>query len=397
MQVQSISLLHSRSQFTVTLDENEVGKYFERAVSQLTPTVKIQGFRPGRAPRELIRQNLDETKLREAAYGLAVRESWRQIGRQLAVGERQQSIPIQEPEVSLEKFEEAQTAKIVFEFDIQPQVKVGSWKKIKLPIQTYQTVSEEEVGDLFETLSRATAKTIHKLTPAKLGDKLHVSFEGSIDGARQAKLSSKNFPLILGQDETIPGFGEQLLGLKKGAKKHFQLRFPAQHFEKSLAGQLADFELEVGEVFDIILPELNKAFAEKFGHSSVQKLKQAIRADIAQRKTEERFVTQKAKWLAEFENLVTVDAPISLVEAEVARSRAVWRKFLRERNLIEGEWLKSRQLTLEQLEKDWRRAAKSSVTIGLGLAEVAKELNKELKSNEEFQALLDELVKGAIT
>ncbi len=414
MEIERQNLPKSRCQFVASLSPDEVATHFDYALKNLAASVKLPGFRPGKAPANLVKEQIDSAKLREEAYSLAVQASWREITKLLATSDWQSSqnskqksqkpdarsqmlaIPIQDPEVELGEFEEGQPAKITFEFDVRPEVKVGDWQKIKLGKTKEEEVTDQDVDELIDSLRRAHAKMIAKLTPAKTGDKAHVNFEGSVGGVRQDKLSSKNFPLVIGQANTIPGFDEQVLGLKKGDKKKFQLKFPADHFDKGLAEKLVDFDIEVTEVFDVILPELNDEFAKGFGHNKAEQLKKAISLDISTRKKDDQFINQKARWLAEFEKLVKADLPESLIVAEVERSRLAWRAFLQERHLNEGEWLKSRVLTLEQLEKDWHKAATASVGIGLGLAEVAKNLGKELKSNEEFQELLDELVKKAI-
>jgi len=390
MELESKALIPSRRQFKVELASDEVEAAFDHALQRLAQSVKLQGFRPGKAPLPLVRQQLEPEKLRQEAYSIAVGKAWQQIVKQL------NEAPIQDPEVQLETFEQGKPAKVTFEFDIRPQVSVGRWQKIKLKAARDEAVSDKEVEAMITSLSQAHAKTRIKLAPAAKGDKVDVSFEGSIRGVRQDKLTSKNFPLVLGGSNTIPGFEDQLLGLKKGKKKKFQLRFPKDHFDKNLADQLVDFEAEIDEVFEVILPELNQEFAEHFGHKTTAALRKAIRQDIASRKQNEQFVTQKAKWLAEFQKLVKTEVPKTLIDAEVARSREQFEKFLTGRSLTQENWLKDRGLTLEKLEADWQAAAHSSVTIGLGLAEVAKELKKELKSNEEFQELLDELVRKAI-
>ena len=402
MKIDSKKLPQSRLQYTVQLTSEEVGHHFEHALTHLASAVKLPGFRPGKAPADLVREQIDAHSLREEASTLTVREAWQAITKELLRSNKateedgRNVVPIQDPEVELEEYDEGKAAKIVFEFDVRPEVKVGNWEKIRLDKTKEEAVADKEVEELINSLRQAHAKTVTKLTPAKLGDRVHVDFEGSLGGVRQDKLTSKNFPLIIGEARTIPGFDEQLIGLKKGDKKTFQLKFPKDHFDKTLAEKLVDFAAEVTEVFDVILPELNDEFAKGFGHTKAEQLKKAIREDIQNRKKDEQFVSQKARWLAEFEELVKCDTPESLLKAEVERSREAWRAFLQERHINEGEWLKSRQLTLEQLEKDWHKAAESSVKIGLGLAEVAKTQKRELKSNEEFQALLDELVKKAI-
>jgi len=384
------SLPSSRLKFEVELSVEEVDGYFQHALKHLAETVRVSGFRTGKAPTDLVKEQIDPTKLREEAYGLAVQACWREAVKDL------KELPIQDPEVELGDFEEGKTSKLTFEFDIRPEVRVGNWEKIKLGKTKEEEVTVKEVEELIDSLRRAHAKTIAKLTPAKTGDKVHVDFEGSLGGVRQTKLSSKNFPLVIGLANTIPGFDEQLVGLKIGDKKKFQLKFPKDHFDKELAEKLVDFEAEVTEVFDVILPELNDEFAKGFGHKKAEQLTKAIKEDIGSRKKEERFVSQKARWLAEFEKLVNCELPESLLIAEVERSRQAWRAFLQERHINEGEWLMARKLTLEQLERDWHKAAEASVRIGLGLAEVAKVQKKELKSNEEFQTLLDGLVRKTI-
>ncbi|MDZ4243607.1 MAG: trigger factor [Candidatus Doudnabacteria bacterium] len=390
MKVSSQKLAKSRLKFDVELTAEEVDGYFQHALKRLAESVKVSGFRPGKAPVDIVKEQIDQTKLREEAYGLAVQSAWREAVKNL------KELPIQDPEVELGDFEEGKMAKLTFEFDVRPEVKVGSWQKIKLGITKEEEVNDAEVNELIDSLRRAHAKTIAKLTPAKTGDKVHVNFTGSLGGVRQNKLSSKEFPLVIGQSNTIPGFDEQVIGLKKGDTKKFALTFPKDHFDKTLAVKLVDFEAEVTEVFDVILPELNDEFAKGFGHTKAEQLVKAIREDIGTRKKDEQFINQKARWLAEFEKMVKCELPESLLVAEVERSRGAWRAFLQERHINEGEWLKAREITLEQLEKDWHKAAEASVKIGLGLAEVAKSLKRELKSNEEFQQLLDDLVKEAI-
>lgn len=390
MKISSEKLERNRRRLTAEISVDEVKKFFDQAASELAKLTKIPGFRPGKAPSEVVRQQLDEGKLREEAYSLAVREAWQTIVKDL------KELPIQDPEVEIKAFEEGKPASFAFEFDIRPEIKLGAWQKIRLKQGSETNVTDKEVEDVIKSLARAHAKQIIKLTPAKKGDKVHVAFEGSVNGVKQEKLSGKNFPILIGESNTIPGFDDQLVGLKKGEKKKFSLDFPKDHFDKSLAGQKAEFDIEIEEVFEVILAELNKEFAEKFGHKTAEQLKKAIHEDLIRQKSEEAFVSQKAKWLAEFEKLVKTDVPQSLIEAEALRSKQAWMEFLQSRNLQQESWLKDRNLSMEQLEADWRKAAETSVKIGLGLAEIAKESKKTLGSNEEFQALLDQLVKDAL-
>jgi len=390
MEITNQTLPKSRLKYLAKLTAVETDQQFEHATTHLAASVKLPGFRAGKAPKGLARQRLGTAAVREEASSLAVRLAWQEIIKELKV------IPIEDPVVTIVTFEEGKAAELMFEFDVRPEVKVGDWQKISIKPGTESQVTDEDVAKLISSLSQGHASMMMKLEPAAPGDKMEITFDGSIGHVRKDKLSSKHFPLILGQGTTIPGFDDQLAGLKKGDEKTFSLKFPKDHFDKELAGQEAEFKVVVDEVFSVILPALDAEFAHKFGHDTPKQLEEAIREDLVRQRSEEAFTTQKAKWLAEFEAKVTVDVPASLIAAEVERSREAWRSFLQERHLNETEWLKSRELTLEGMKKDWQKAGEASVKIGLGLAEVAKELKKELGSNDEFQALLDELVKKAI-
>lgn len=390
MHISRLLLPQSRLKYTAELSEVEVDEYFERAVLRLSSSVKITGFRPGKAPANLVRDQLKPEALREEAYTLAVQGSWVEIAKKLESG------PIHDPEVNVIDFTENKPATIEFEFDVRPAVAVNNWQKIKIGKAKKEPVTDVQVADILASLQKAHAKTIISLEPAKMGDKVEVSFVGSLKGVTKEKLSSKHFPLIIGEQSVLPGFAEELIGLKKGETKKFNLTFPPDHFDKELADQKIDFEATIDDVYTVELPELTDELAKKFGHDRLDQLKAAVREDLVTRGDEEFFIQQKAEWLAEFEKCVSVEAPKSLVDAEVARARGSWEEFLQKRQLKADDWLARQKTTIEEMEKNWRAAAESSVKIGLGLAQLAEDARKPLTSNEQYQLFLDSLVRAAV-
>lgn len=389
MRITAKTLPHSRRQFDVVLTEVETAEHYEQAVQRLAQSVKVAGFRPGKAPNNLLRDQIEPEKLREEAYSLAVRDAWNQIIKEA------KETPIEDPAVEILTFDEGQKGELRFAFDVRPVVAVKDIKTIKLTGLKKPPVTDQEISDVLSSLAKGHAKTVIKLTAAQLGDKIEVTFDGYLKNVKQEKLSSKHFPIVLGEQSVIPGFAEQLVGLKKGDQKTFQLKFPADHFDKTLGGQTVKFEVTAEEVFDVQLSKIDDEFGKKFGHDTLAQLKNAIKADLQKERDDEFLTQQKAKWLAEFEKKVTVELPESLVMAEVARARTSWQEFLASRSLEPAAWLTQRGLTMAQLEKDWRTAALTSVTIGLGLAEISNDRKKPLQTNEEYQALLDELVSAA--
>ncbi|MEX2012667.1 MAG: trigger factor [Patescibacteria group bacterium] len=387
MKTTTKSISKTREQITASFDKNEVDTLFDRAVVRLSASVKIAGFRPGKAPKNVIKDNLDPQALREEAYSLAVKDAWEEIVKELKV------IPIQDPEVDILEFEEGKPGKIVFEFDIRPEIKVGKWENIKVKDVTSQKVDDKEVDDVLKSLSKGHAKRVITLEPAKTGNQLDIEFSGSVGGVTKDKLASKHFPVILGESKLVPGFEQHLAGLNRGDEKSFKVTFPKDYFDKEMASQDVQFKVKVEEVYTIEQPELDDKFAEKFGHKKLEQLKKAIREDLENRNQEDFDNKRKAKWLAGFEPLVSVEVPKSLLEAEMSRSEQGWRQYLNQHNIKDEDWLARQNLTLEKLRQDWAKAAESSVKIGLGLSQLAHEQGRDLKDNDDFQSYLDELIE----
>jgi FKBP-type peptidyl-prolyl cis-trans isomerase (trigger factor) len=155
------------------------------------------------------------------------------------------------------------------------------------------------------------------------------------------------------------------------------------------------FEVSVDEVFTVVLPAVDEAMAKKFGHDTPEQLREAIAADLVKEKVADLEAQLKAKWLAEFEQKITTDLPHSLLAAEVERSEKAWQEFLSSRQLNAEDWLKRQNITIEKLREDWQKAASSTVKIGLGIGEVARAQGRELKTNDDFQNFLTELVEKA--
>jgi len=390
MEISKTILPKSRLKFEVKLSELEVAEFFQIAYQQLAASVHVDGFRPGKAPEAVTKQKIGEVNLREEAFSRAVKAAWQQVV------EQKIPAPIEDPKVEIVKFFENQAGEICFEFDIKPAIKIGNWQKIKIKPIKDEKVSPAEVDQLLESLTKAHATTIAKLSPAQKGDKVEIDFEGSLKGIKKDSLSSKNFPLIIGEKMAIPGFEDHLLGLKKGESKTFTVEFPKDHFDKELAGEKVEFTAKVNEIFEVILPKTDDELAKKFGHDTFSQLTKAIEKDLAKKKQQDILTQKKADWLSQFEKLIEVDLPECLIKTEIERSKKAWLDFLASRNISPNSWLERQKLTMDKLETDWRAAAQSSVKIGLGLAEIATKQDRILGSNEEFQEFLNEVVAKAI-
>lgn len=392
MEINHQKLPKSRLSFTVKLTNQEVDGYFNQALEKLASLVKLPGFRPGNVPLELASDQIEPDKLREEAYSFAVRDAWIKILKDL------KEKPIHDPEVEVGVFEKGKDSQLEFTFDYKPAVKLKDYKKITLTTpENPAPVEDKNVDEVINSLRKGSATTVITAKPAEVNSKIEITFEGKINNQTVQNLSAKNFPVVIGDKAVIPGFEEELIGLKKGDKKTFKLPFPKEHFDKELSEKEVTFDVIVEDVFDVFLPEMTDEFAKKFGKDTVKSLRESIKEELENRNKTENNTKRKAEWLAQFEKLVDVEIPESLIKAEVERSEVSWREFLAERTLNPEEWLKSRGTNLEKMREDWHKASISTITVGLGVAEIANSINHELKNNEDFQKVLELLVSEAKT
>jgi trigger factor len=140
------NLPQSRTRVVIEPTALEVTEAFEQALAVISSGIKVTGFRSGKAPAEMVRAQIDSEKLRDEASTIIVRRAWQQAVTEL------KELPIQDPEVTIETFEEAKDAKLVFEFDIRPAIKLGDWQKIKVK---KEKTPEVPAGELDEDLHRS--------------------------------------------------------------------------------------------------------------------------------------------------------------------------------------------------------------------------------------------------
>jgi len=390
MKIQKFDLPKSAVKVLVEAEREDTISYYKEALEHLAKHTELSGFRAGKVPMNLVRQKVGEEALKEEAVRAAVSDMWKKAVEEI------KDMPLNDPQIDIEEFDEEKGAKIVFEYDTKPVVNIGNWKKIKIKAEKENKVEDKEVDQLIESFAKSRAKESAKSGESKKGDKLEINFEGSIENVRKDKLSANKFPIILGDSGTIPGFDDNLTGLKKGDKKEFDVDFPKDHFDDNFKGKKAHFEVEVLEVFELDPPKIDDEFAKTIGQKTLPELKDMLKKDLQKQRDEESDAITKTKWLDELEKLIKTEIPESLIRAEVQRMRNELDEFLNKRNLKKEDWLSTRKMTEEALVQQWEAAAEKTVRVGLGLMELAKEENVPLPDNEAYQKFVDKIVKEAV-
>ena len=368
----------TRVKVVVAADHAELAAAEQVALKRLAKTVKVNGFRTGHVPLEIVKKHADPNALAQetldAALNRAVAEAF--LNNNLQVLAR--------PEVEIKKYVPGELLEFTAEADVLPEVKLGDYKKLKAK-KAAVNVDKKEIDEVIERIRKGLSEKKEVKRAAKIGDETVIDFVGKKDGEAFQGGTGKDYPLVLGSNSFIPGFEDALVGLKAGDTKDVKLAFPKDYHAKDLAGQDVVFEVTVKKVNSVKLPALDDKFAAKAGpFTSMDDLRKDIKAEIT----------------AQAERKATDDLKDELVKQLVAKSTVSVPSVLRddqirslERDLRQNLMYRGR--TLEQYFEEkgyadrdaWVKAeandaADARIKAGLVLAQLSKELKIEATADE---------------
>ena len=368
----------TRVKVMIAADHAELAAAEQVALKRLAKTAKVNGFRTGHVPLEIVKKHADANALAQetldAALNRAVAEAF--LSNDLQVLAR--------PEVEIKKYVPGELLEFTAEADVLPEVKLGNYKKLKVK-QAAVNVDKKEIDEVIERIQKGLSEKKEVKRAAKIGDETVIDFVGKKDGEAFHGGTGKDYPLVLGSNSFIPGFEDALVGLKAGDTKDVKLAFPKDYHVKDLAGQDVVFEVTVKKVNSVKLPALDDKFAAKAGSfTSMEDLRSDIKAEIA----------------AQAERRAKDDLKDELVKQLVAKSVVSVPSVLRDDQIRSLEQdlrqnLMYRGRTLEQYFKEkgyadrdaWVKAeandvADARIKAGLVLAQLSKELKIEATADE---------------
>jgi len=368
---------------------------FDAAYATLAPTISIAGFRPGKAPRTMIIESIGRQRLANGAMEEALRLAYRQLIKEHKI------TPLGNPTVKIlqqPSFLEGGDNKLVFEIavGVMPEVKITKdYKAIELtrPEKDHDVVTDQELDDALEHLRRRNATLKKVARAAKKGDRVEISFEGS-DAQRVLieQLTSKNHPVILGQNTLIPGFEDRILGMKAGNKKEFKLRFPKGHFAAQFSGKEFNFKVEMHDVSEVVLPKLDDKFAKKVGVPSVDGLRDKMRENLVAEKRRRQLSVTADEIANALIAMTRVEVPSVLTGSEAKRlSDNVVENAKRQGQTLE-QYLEKLKLTREKFDEGITKQAARNIIIGLALREIAQKEKIEIGKEESLDKVLRWLI-----
>jgi trigger factor len=369
--------------FTVVVPETEISDKREKRLAELSKTMQLPGFRPGKVPMSMVRKRYGDAVNAEIVEG-AVNDASDRV-----LSERNLR-PAMQPKLELVKPGQNSDLEFTLQLEILPDISLPSFTDIALK-KPVAEVSEQAVTDALDRLrqQRQTFTPVETPRPAEKGEQLTVDFIGRIDGEAFKGGTANDVGIIVAGPGFIPGFSEQLEGATPGETRTILVTFPEDYQARELAGKQAEFEITVKALNVANLPDADDELAKGVGLESLE----ALRTNITERITGEYAqlsrLKQKRALLDALAERAQFASPESLVEAEFAE---IWRQVEQEKAAGRAD-PEDDAKDEETLKAEYRAIADRRVRLGLLVAEIGRRNEITVTDQDLRQAMFAEAMR----
>ena len=351
----------------VTIEAEKFDEAIKKVYFKSAKYFNIPGFRKGKAPMNIVEKYYGKEIFYEDAFNEVVPEELEK-----AVEENKLEV-VSRPDIDVTQIGKGQDLIFTAVFQTKPEAELGKYKGVEIKKIEYKVTDEDvehELGHMQEHNSRLISVEDR---PVEKGDIANINFEGFVDGVAFEGGKAENHDLEIGSNTFIPGFEDQIIGMKIDEEKDIQVKFPDEYFSKDLAGKDATFKVKVNEIKKKELPTLDDEFAKDVSEfDTLKELKESIK-EKQQKQNDERakYETQDAVIKAVCEN-VKVDIPSGMVETETENMVKDMEQRLSYQGLKLDQYLQMMGKTKEEMQKEYEPQAIEAIKSRLAIEAVIK-------------------------
>lgn len=364
-----------KREFNVVVTAAAIEEKVEARLTEVGQQVRLPGFRPGKVPRDILKKRFGQS-VRGEVLERTIDESTQAALTEKAIK------PALQPKIELVSFDEGKDLEFAIKVEVLPEIAASDFSSIVLS-RDVATVQDSEVAKALETLqgSRSTTEAVTEARAAANGDVLVTDFVGRIDGTPFEGGTAQGASIELGSGSFIPGFEEQLVGVKAGETKELKVTFPKEYPAAELAGKDAVFEVKVTELRRKVLPELNDEFAKSLGAENLDAVRTRAREMLQGQYDELSRLRLKRQLLDKLAESHSFAVPQGMVDAEFD---AIWRQVEEAKKAGQLD-AADRDKSDDDLKKEYRNIAERRVRLGLLLSDVGTK-NSITVAPEDFSA-----------
>lgn len=373
-------------EINIKVEGKEWEEALDKAFVKANAKAKIDGFRPGKAPKEVFLKKYGKEALYMDAADIVLDGAYRKVfedNKDLEI--------VAQPEIGLKSIDE-KGVEFTFKLTLKPEVKLGKYKGLNVKKDSVK-VTKEEVEHEIEHLRSHYAENVVKEGKVENGDIAIINFEGFKDGKAFDGGKGENYSLTIGSNTFIPGFEDQIIGMAKGEEKDINVTFPEDYHSEELKGQPVVFKVKVNEIKEVKIPELDKDFFEDLGMEGIDS-KESLEAQVKENIKARRDADAENKYIDELLEAaaknVEVDIPDVMISEEQDRILRQYEENLKMQGLTLEQFYQFTNSDEAALKEQMKDEATKRVTYRLMLEAIAKTEKIEItdeKANEEAETL----------
>ena len=375
-----------KRELKVVIPASDLEQRMNERLDELKATAQIKGFRPGKVPLAHLKKMYGRQAMAEVVQKSIESSTTEALNEKSLKPAYQPEVVLPEDEKEVEAVMDGK-ADLAFtmNFEVVPDIDIKDFKNLKVEKLVVE-VTDEHLNEALENIAGQYKDWEDKGDKkAADGDRVTISFVGKIGGEAFDGGTAEDVPLELGSGSFIPGFEEQLVGAKAGDEKVVKVTFPAEYGVETLAGKDAEFDVKVSKVEGARKTEINDEFATKLGLESADKLKEMVKARIADEFASMTNAKMKRDMLDALDGEYKFDLPQKLVEQEF---NAIWAALQREMQM-EGKTFEDEDTTEEETRKEYQQIAERRVRLGLVIGTIGDKAGVTVADDELQRGLIE--------
>ena len=358
----------------------------DNAYKKVADKIKVDGFRKGHVPKNIFLKKYGIESLYEDAANIGMAAAYEQM-----INENKDIELIARPVVTVKSIDK-DYVEYTFTITLRPEVKLGNYKNVDVEKEEV-TVTDEEVSEAVDRLCEKYKEIVVKDGEVENGDIAIIDFEGFKDGVAFEGGKDENYSLEIGSNTFIPGFEEQLIGMKVGEEKDINVTFPEDYHAEELKGQPVIFKVKVNEIKCTKLPEFDKEFFEDLnieGVDSKESLEKYERESILKAKEKDALVRYEDKLLEKVASDTEIEIPENVVNEQIERMIEDFKYYIESQGMPADHFMKLANMTDEKLKEQYHDEAVRRVKNSFIFDAIIKKENIEV-TEEEIDARISEV------
>lgn len=371
---------------SVTVPAEKLDKALDQAFKKVVKQINVPGFRKGKVPRQIFEQRFGVEALYQDAADILLPEAYGEAIEETGIK------PVDQPEIDVTQIEKGSDFKFDATVVVEPEVQLGDYKGLEIEKQSTELTEEEIQESIDHQLGHLSEMVVKEDAAIENGDTVNIDFDGYVDGEQFEGGQADGYDLEIGSGMFIPGFEEQLVGVKAGEEKDVTVTFPEEYHAEELAGKEATFKTKVNEVKYKEVPELTDEIANELDSeaNTVAEYKENTRKRLAEQKETDAENAQKEEAINKAANNTTVDIPEAMVNTELDRMVQEFGQRMQQQGLNLETYFQISGQDETQLREQMKDDAEERVKTNLTLTAIAEAENVEV-SDEDIDKELEKM------